>query len=166
VTIAAPPPPPAPKTETLCSISFGRDKRRPVRVDNEAKACLDDVALNLQRSADAKAVLVGSSAPNEKHADTQAAERAVNTKAYLVNEKGIDPSRIDVRTGTAGSDTVQNYLVPSGATFDSDVQGTTEVSGDVKASKNAYGHGSATSTTPHHHHHKAAGATTAAPANQ
>jgi hypothetical protein len=167
VTINAPAPPPTPKTETLCSISFGREKRRPVRVDNEAKACLDDVALNLQRSADAKAVLVGSSAPNEKHADTQAAERAVNTKAYLVNEKGIDPSRIDVRTGTAGSDTVQNYLVPSGATFDNDVQGTTPVSGDVKASKNAYGHGRATSTTPHHHHHhKAAGTTTAAPANQ
>jgi hypothetical protein len=83
-----------------------------------------------------------------------------------VNEKGIDPSRIDVRTGNAGSDTVQNYLVPSGATFDNDVQGTTPVSGDVKASKNAYGHGNATSTTPHHHrHHKAAG-TTAAPANQ
>lgn len=167
VTINAPPPPPAPKTETLCSITFGREKRRPVRVDNEAKACLDDVALNLQRSADAKAVLVGSSAPNEKHADTQAAERAVNTKAYLVNEKGIDPSRIDVRTGTAGSDTVQNYLVPAGATFDNDVQGTTPVSGDIKASKNAYGHGHATSTAPHHHHHhKAAGATTAAPANQ
>ncbi len=167
VTISAPPPPPAPKTETLCSITFGREKRRPVRVDNEAKACLDDVALNLQRSADAKAVLVGSSAPNEKHADTQAAERAVNTKAYLVNEKGIDPSRIDVRTGTAGSDTVQNYLVPAGATFDNDVQGTTPVSGDVKASKNAYGHSRATSTAPHHHHrHKTAGATKAAPANQ
>ncbi|MHB1794442.1 MAG: hypothetical protein ACYCPO_05700 [Acidobacteriaceae bacterium] len=168
VTISAPPPPPAPKTETLCSISFGRDKRRPVRVDNEAKACLDDVALNLQRSADAKAVLVGSSAPNEKHADKQAAERAVNTKAYLVNEKGIDPSRIDVRTGNAGSDTVQNYLVPSGATFDNDVQGTTPVdTSAVKASKNAYGHGRATSKAPHHHrHHKAAGATTAAPANQ
>ena len=160
VTINAPPPPPAPKTETLCSISFGRDKRRPVRVDNEAKACLDDVALNLQRSADAKAVLVGSSAPNERHADTRAAERAVNTKAYLVNEKEIDPSRIDVRTGNAGSDTVQNYLVPSGATFDNDVQGTTAVSGDVKASKNAYGHSHATSTAPHHHRHKAKGATT------
>jgi hypothetical protein len=168
VTINAPPPPPPPKTETLCSISFGRDKRRPVRVDNEAKACLDDVALNLQRSADAKAVLVGSSAPNEKHADKQAAERAVNTKAYLVNEKGIDPSRIDVRTGNAGSDTVQNYLVPSGATFDNDVQGTTPVdTSAIKASKNAYGHGRATSKAPHRHRRrKTTGATTAAPANQ
>jgi len=164
---APPPPPPAPKTETLCSINFGRDKRRPVRVDNEAKACLDDVALNLQRSADAKAVLVGSSAPNERHGDRQAAERAVNTKAYLVNEKGIDPSRIDVRTGTAGSDTVQNYLVPSGANFDNDVSGTTAVdTSAVKVSKNAYGHSHAAATRPHHRRRKAKSATTsAAPSN-
>ncbi len=163
VTInAPPPPPPAPKTETLCSINFGRDKRRPTRVDNEAKACLDDVALNLQRSADAKAVLVGNSAPNERHADRAAAERAVNTKSYLVNEKGIDPSRIDVRTGTAGTESVQNYLVPSGANFDNDVQGTTAVdTSTIHASRNAYGHARATSTTPHHRRRRrAANATT------
>ena len=39
--------------------SGGRDKKRPTRVDNEAKACLDEVALDLQRQADAKAVVVG-----------------------------------------------------------------------------------------------------------
>lgn len=152
VTVNAPPPPPAPKVETLCSISFDRDKRRPTRVDNEAKACLDDVALNLQRSADAKAVLVGNSTSTERNASRNAAERAVNTKAYLVNEKGIDPSRIDVRTGTAGTDSVQNYLVPSGANFDNDVQGTTPVdTSTIKASKNAYGH--AAKTTRHRRHH-------------
>lgn len=148
VTVNAPPPPPAPKTETLCSINFDRDKRRPTRVDNEAKACLDDVALNLQRNADAKAVLVGSSSSTEKHGAKAAAERAVNTKAYLVNEKGIDPSRIDVRTGSAGTQSVQNYLVPSGANFDTDEPGTTEVDTSmVKASKNAYGHAK---TAVHH----------------
>lgn len=167
VTINAPPPPPAPKTETLCSINFGRDKRRPTRVDNEAKACLDDVALNLQRSADAKAELVGNSMQNERHADRQAAERAANAKAYLVNEKGIDPSRIDLRTGTAGTDTVQNYLVPSGANFDNDVQGTTAVSSDVKASRHAYGHARKTTSGVHHrHHHRRANGTTASPAQQ
>ena len=36
----------AAQDQTLCSINFDRDKRRPARVDNEAKACLDDVALN------------------------------------------------------------------------------------------------------------------------
>ena len=155
VTVNAPPPPPAPKVETLCSINFGRDKRRPERVDNEAKACLDDVALNLQRNADAKAVLVGSSAPNERHAAKAAAQRAVNTKSYLVNEKGIDPSRIDVRTGNAGSVEVQNYLVPAGANFDNDVPGTSPVSDSVKASRNAYGHARKATTTRHHAHHHA-----------
>ena len=80
----------APKTKTLCSINFDRDKRRPARVDNEAKACLDDVALNLQQQTDATAVLVGEAASDEKKADTLAAQRAVNTKDYLVKEKGID----------------------------------------------------------------------------
>ena len=161
---APPPPPPAPKTETLCSINFGREKRRPARVDNEAKACLDDVALNLQRSADAKAVLVGNSGPNERRATRMAAERAVNAKAYLVSEKGIDPSRIDVRTGTAGTMSVQDYLVPSGANFDNDVQGTTAVdTSRVHVSRQAYPHSRGTSTSPHHrrhHHHRPANATT------
>ena len=127
VNVEAPPPPPAPKTKTLCSISFDRDKRRPARVDNEAKACLDDVALNLQQQTDATAVLVGEAASDEKGADKLAAQRAVNTKDYLVTEKGIDASRISVRTGTQGNKEVEDYLVPAGATFDSDVPGTTAV---------------------------------------
>ena len=127
VNVEAPPPPPKPVTKTLCSINFDRDKKRPARVDNEAKACLDDVALNLQQQTDATAVVVGEAASDEKKADTLAAQRAVNTKDYLVKEKGIDPSRISVRTGTQGNKEAENYLVPAGATFDSDVQGTTAV---------------------------------------
>ena len=84
----------------------------PARVDNEAKACLDDVALNLQQQTDATAVVVGEAASDERHADTLAAQRAVNTKDYLVTEKGIDASRISVRTGTQGNKEVENYLVP------------------------------------------------------
>ena len=122
-----PPPPPAPKTKQLCSITFDRDTRRPARVDNEAKACLDDVALNMQQQADATAVVVGEAASNERHADTLAAQRAVNTKDYLVKEKGIDASRISVRTGTQGNKEVENYLVPSGANFENDTPGTTTV---------------------------------------
>lgn len=132
------PPPPAPKTSTLCSITFSRDKRRPTRVDNEAKACLDDVALNAQRSTDATVVVVGNATPDEQNPPKKkgkkaappvdvAAQRAVNTKDYLVKEKGIDASRIQVRTGTAGAQEVENYLVPAGATFDTDVPGTTAV---------------------------------------
>ena len=127
VNVQAPPPPPAPKTQTLCSITFGRDKKRPARVDNEAKACLDDVALNLQRQADAAVVVVGEAATDEKGAAKLAAQRAVNTKDYLVKEKGIDASRITARTGTQGNKEVEDYLVPAGANFDNDIQGTTAV---------------------------------------
>jgi len=144
LTILAPPPPPPPHTQALCSISFETDKKRPTRVDNEAKACLDQVALSLQNQSDAKAVVVGSS--NAKEKDTMAKQqqreakrrhpkpvedpaalRAVNTKDYLVKEKGIDPSRISVATSATDGQKVEDYLVPAGATFSSDVQGTTPV---------------------------------------
>ena len=135
VTIEAPPPPPQPHTQALCPITFEKDKKRPTRVDNEAKACLDEVALDLQKQSDAKAVIVGESNSKEKtlpkhhrkNAKLQdfAGERAVNTKQYLVTEKGIDASRITVATGTADDQKVEDYLVPAGATFSSDVSGTT-----------------------------------------
>ena len=136
VTITAPYVPPIPHTQTLCSITFSNDAKRPWRVDNEAKACLDEVALDLQKQSDAKAVVVGDStaaektpAKGKKHAKVEdlAAQRAVNTKDYLVVEKGIDASRISVATGTADEQKVENYLVPSGATFSNDVTTTTPV---------------------------------------
>ena len=144
LNILAPPPPPQPHTQALCSINFETDTKRPTRVDNEAKACLDEVALDLQRQADAKAVVVGQSNAKEKTAqekkqklearrrhpkpvDDFAAERAVNTKDYLVKEKGIDPSRITVSTSATDGQKVEDYLVPAGANFNNDVQGTTPV---------------------------------------
>jgi outer membrane protein OmpA-like peptidoglycan-associated protein len=119
VTVVAPTPPPAVTTTSLCSISFERDKRRPARVDNEAKACLDDIALNLQRSSDAKLAVVGNASSTEKTGAKLAAARAVNTKAYLVSEKGIDASRISVYTGSQDGKTVASTLIPTGATLDS-----------------------------------------------
>jgi hypothetical protein len=125
VTVIAPPPPPPPPIPTassLCSVAFDRDKARPVRVDNEAKACLDDVALSLQRSSDAKLALVGNEDAKEMKAKlgkgkpSPAALRAVDTKQYLVTDKGIDPSRIMVYTGTDDSKTVTTTLIPAGAT--------------------------------------------------
>jgi hypothetical protein len=143
VTITAPYVAPAPHTQALCTISFDKDKQRPTRVDNEAKACLDQVALDLQNQADAKAVVVGEANAKEKAKTAKeekaamknkhlkvmdpAAERAVNTKEYLVTEKGIDASRVSVATGSTDGRTVEDYLVPAGATFTADVQGTTPV---------------------------------------
>jgi hypothetical protein len=162
VSVEAPAPPPQPKTQTLCSIQFDHDKRRPARVDNEAKACLDDVALNAQRQSDATLVVVGNQTEKEqareeherqhhvRHVVDLAAQRAVNTKEYLVTDKGIDPSRIQVRTSTAAQSEVENYLVPAGANFDSDIPGTTAV--DTTAVKAQPRRGG----VAHHHHHKKA----------
>jgi hypothetical protein len=138
VEIVAPPPPPLPHASALCSVSFDKDLKRPTRVDNEAKACLDQVTDALKNDPTATVVVVGESTAMEKappkgrHAKTPedfAAERALNTKDYLVNEEqsGIDAARISVRTGTGDSKSVEDYLVPAGATFDSDVPGTTPV---------------------------------------
>jgi outer membrane protein OmpA-like peptidoglycan-associated protein len=140
VTIEAPYVAPPPTQSALCSISFDKDKKRPTRVDNEAKACLDDIALTLQSKSDATAAVVGSATAAEKatpkhakHAKVAdvAAQRAENTKDYLVKEKGIDASRIAVYTSTSDGKKVEDYLVPSGATFS--VDGATKVTEEPKA---------------------------------
>ena len=136
VDIVAPPPPPVPHAQALCSVSFANDAKRPTRVDNEAKACLDQVALSLQQQSDSKLVIVANSTSAEKTppkhpkkgavADV-AGQRSVNVKDYLVKEKGIDPSRINATTTATEGQQAQNYLVPSGANFATDVSGTTPV---------------------------------------
>jgi len=128
VTVQAPPAPATPKTQKLCSIQFEHDKRRPARVDNEAKACLDEVALSLQQQSGATAVVAGESAPG-KMSEKLAKERAINAKAYLTTEKGVDATRIETRTGPEGSNQVENFLVPTGASFDTDFPGFTKFEG-------------------------------------
>ena len=144
VTIVAPYVPPVPHAQALCSIGFDKDLKRPTRVDNEAKACLDEVALSLQKQSDAKAVVVGTSDAKEKvkvakaekfeakkkhpkPVEDPAAARAVNAKEYLVTEKGIDAARVSVATNSEDGQKVEDYLVPSGASFSADVTGTTPV---------------------------------------
>jgi len=143
VTIVAPPPPAIPHAQALCNVSFANDAKRPTRVDNEAKACLDQVALDLKQAPDSTAVVVADSNAKEKqitakqekiagrhnhskvkHFDEQ---RAVNIKDYLVTEQGIEAIRIAVVTGTGDDQSAQDYLVPAGAAFANDVQGTTAV---------------------------------------
>ena len=115
VTVTAPPVPVIPQTQDLCAISFTRDRHRPVRVDNEAKGCLDDIALTMNQQTDARLVMVGNTSPDER--PQAAAERTLNARQYLTDEKGIDPARIEVRVGTTSGRTVRDVLVPAGATF-------------------------------------------------
>jgi len=123
VSVLAPPPPPPPPaaalpvTSSLCTTSFERDKARPVRVDNEAKACLDDVTMSLQQNPNAKLALVGTEDAKEarRSKGRVAAQRAADTKDYLVTDKGIDPTRILVYTGTDDGKTVTTTLIPAGA---------------------------------------------------
>ena len=109
--------PAAPQASNGGSVDFSRDKRRPARVDNVGKALLDDCALRLQREAGSRAVIVGNAEPNEPDAQSMAEQRAANAKDYLVREKGIDPARLEVRTGSGGTQTVEIWFVPEGATF-------------------------------------------------
>jgi hypothetical protein len=120
VTVENPPPPPPQATKlTDCDFENMAKIKKPWRVDNECKGKLDDVAKNLQQNADNKLVVVGNAEPTEKRPNL-AAERAVNSKAYLTSGEaklGIDPNRIECRTGSAGTKTAEYWIVPAGATF-------------------------------------------------
>lgn len=114
VTVVSPPPP-TPQPKPLCRLSFERDHKRPVRVDNEAKGCLDEIALTLNRDTVSKLVIVGHHSTDES--PDSAAQRTLNVELYLTKEKGIDPSRLELRTGGEMSRSVDDTLVPPGATF-------------------------------------------------
>jgi len=120
VTVENPPPPP-PQASKLTDCDFENMAKigKPWRVDNECKGKLDDVAKNLQQNADNKLVIVGNAEPTEKRKNL-AAERAVNSKAYLTSGEaklGIDPSRVETRTGNGGTKTAEYWIVPAGGSF-------------------------------------------------
>jgi hypothetical protein len=128
VGVEVPPPPPTASKLGECEFP---NKVKPWRVDNACKAVLDGVALALQRQADAKVVVVGHADPAELKAKKNAklaAERAVNSKDYLVSgeaQQQIDPTRIETRTGADTGMTAEYFIVPAGATFTE--EGTTAV---------------------------------------
>ena len=124
VTVEAPPP--APQVSARTPIQFiqrPHQKYIPWRVDNVAKAILDDDASALKNDPNAKLVIVGYAdgepqpmigTGKNKHAMDLAAQRAVNAKAYLVQQQGIDPSRIEVRKGTGKDHLADIYLGTAG----------------------------------------------------
>jgi OmpA family len=163
--------PPPPMCNKINSIAFP-DLKRPWRVDNTAKAILDDVASRMKQDPNAKIVIIGyadgDKAPMEgtgkkRHPMNLAAQRAVNAKAYLVQEDGIDPSRIEVRTGTGQSKTADIIWVPQGADENSaqncpQLQNTTPVDESVvKPNQKTWPRGEqAAKPAPHHRAKKAA----------
>ena len=120
------PSPPAPGPGMLSDCAF-KNPMRPWRIDNECKAVLDEVAMRLHDEPESKLVIVGNAEPTEKHPNL-AAERAVNSKAYLTGgeaKQAIDPNRIECRTGSGGTTTVEFWDLPPGATFS--LEGTKKV---------------------------------------
>ncbi len=168
VTVENPPPPPQVSARTpIQFIQRPKQKYIPWRVDNEAKGILDDDASALKNEPNAKLVIVGYAdgepqptigTGKKKHKMDLAAQRAVNAKAYLVQQQGIDPSRIEVRKGTGKDHDADIFWVPQGADTASAplLQGTTPVDESVVTpSENAY---PKPKTAAPVHHHKAAAA--------
>ena len=167
VTVEAPPPPPQCSARTpIQFIQRPHQRYIPWRVDNEAKAILDDDASALKNDPNAKLVIVGyadgeppvyEGKGKNRHQMDLAAQRAVNAKAYLVQQQGIDPSRIEVRKGTGKDHEADIFWLPQGADSASCalLQGTTPVDESVvKPSENAYP--KPRSAAPTHHRAKKA----------
>lgn len=132
VMIENPPPPPPPEASKLGECDFTNMAKigKPWRVDNECKGRLDDIAKNLQQNADNRLVIVGNAEPTEKR-KSLAAERAVNSKAYLTSgeaQLGIDASRVETRTGNAGTMTTEYWIIPAGGKYSG--EGTQSVDED------------------------------------
>ena len=107
---------------------FRRDAMRPNRIDNEAKAELDRYADALALQPDVVGVVVGYAGPKENKDNKvrgSASQRAVNAKYYVTHDKGIDPARIEPRTGSGDGHKADLWIVPAGTKFA--VEGTTVV---------------------------------------
>jgi hypothetical protein len=117
VTVQAPPAAPQASKVSACDFAPGS-----ARADNVCKRNLDDVAVRLQSDPKSKVVLVGYADPKEAGATKLAGERAASGQKYL-QEKGVDASRVEVRTaaGEAGAGQenrrVDVVFVPDGASY-------------------------------------------------
>jgi hypothetical protein len=105
-------------------VKFERDVKRPTRVDNEAKGELDRYADDLAATPDVTGVVVGyAGAKDGKDSKTilsVASQRAINTKDYVARGKGIDPGRIEPRTGSGDGQKTELWIIPAAATFPAD----------------------------------------------
>jgi OmpA family/Bacterial Ig domain len=97
----------APEPYTCVSGGFpsnrGRaDNRVAARLNNVDKACLDDVATRLRQDSRSRVLVVGHADSTETNPEVVSRVRAENVKAYLVDERGVEESRVSVRGAGAG----------------------------------------------------------------
>lgn len=79
-------------------------------IPNAEKARLDNVAVAAQNEPNARLIIITTGR------NAAAARRRANfARNYLVNTRGIDPGRIDIRNGGVGTDETVIWLVPAGA---------------------------------------------------
>jgi len=98
------------RAEARCTVRIERKVGPPVtcssggfpvnreRLNNVDKACLDDVATRLKQDPRSRVVIIGHADSKEKYPEVIGRKRAESAKAYLVRERGIDESRISVRS--------------------------------------------------------------------
>jgi outer membrane protein OmpA-like peptidoglycan-associated protein len=115
--------------ETTVCVSSGFP-RNLARLNNVDKACLDDVATRLKADPRSRVIIVGHADSQERFPEVIARKRGEAAKDYLVKERGIEESRITVRSAAAtkpadsGTDAaararnrrVEVIFVPEGAT--------------------------------------------------
>ena len=125
----------APHVINIASIQFP-DSKSPWLIDDAAKLILSDVGNRLKADPNARIAIIGyagqepastEGAGNTGRPIDRAAQRAVNAKAYLVQQQGIDPGRIDVRTGSGKSEIADIDWIPQG----SDVAGARVLQGTI-----------------------------------
>jgi hypothetical protein len=104
-----------------CTVSFPETPRAR-KIDeygriqfNDEKARLDNFAIELQNDPTATGYIIAYGGRVGRRGEAQA--RADRAKNYLVNQRGIDPSRIQTIDGGFREDlTVELWIAPSGAT--------------------------------------------------
>jgi outer membrane protein OmpA-like peptidoglycan-associated protein len=99
--------------ESRCSILIQSKAAEPIvctsggfpanlaRLNNVDKACLDDVASRLKQDPRSRVVVVGHADSRERYPEVIGRRRAEAVKNYLVNERGIEESRVSVRSAAA-----------------------------------------------------------------
>jgi len=103
------------KTVQLCSVYFKHYPKLPTRVDNEGKACLDQVALNLKHAPESHLLMVGAFSGDKENSQELARLRTRNAKSYLTSDQGINPKRIETRVSRDGVEkSVAIYLIQEG----------------------------------------------------